>query len=175
MRRLSKLMIAGLALPVLAVGVQLESFVGTWKLNVQESQAKQPLGRGGSEVIELANNGLRIRHDWTTADGKDHQERYSCVLDGREHAMEREADAKHKTHAVRCKAIDDRTLDITTIHDNGVLLTVHRRMLAKDGQVMRVTYFAGADTRRFTGWKDEGGSSLTGAHPRTIVAPNITS
>jgi hypothetical protein len=144
--RIVKLIIAGLTLAAFAHGVQLEAFVGTWKLNVQQSQSKQPLGRGGSEVIELANNGLRIGHEWTTADGKYHQERYSCVLDGREHAMEREADAKHTSHTVRCKAIDQRTLEITTIHDKGVLVTVHRRALSNDGRAMRVTYFPGADT-----------------------------
>ena len=140
------MVIAGVVLMYSVAAGTPKSFVGTWKLNVSQSVSRTPLGRGGSEIIELVKDGLRIRHDWTTADGKDHQEMYSCIPDGREHAMEREADAKHVKHAVRCKAIDDRTLEITTIHDDGVLLTLHRRTVSNDGRVLRVTYFSGSDT-----------------------------
>lgn len=140
------MVIAGVMLMHSVAAGPPESFVGTWKLNVSQSSSRTPLGRGGSEIIELVKTGLRIRHDWTTADGKDHQEMYSCIPDGRAHTMEREPDAKHVRHAVQCKAIDDRTLEITTIHDDGVLVTLHRRTVSQDGRVLRVTYFAGADT-----------------------------
>ena len=146
MPRLSGIVLVGALLSSSATAGPLNSFIGTWKLNVSRSESRTRIGQGGWEKIELLTDGVRIHHEWTTADGKHHQETYSCILDGDEHGMEREADAKHTKHAVRCKAIDDRTLEVTTIHDDGVLVNLHRRTVSEDEQVLRVTFFAGADT-----------------------------
>ena len=122
-----------------------DAFVGTWRLNLSRSKSKSAIGLGGSETIKRAANGLRVHHEWTTANGKEHLEIFTCVFDGKEHAMEREADAKHSKHTVVCKWIDERTVEVETVHDSGVLTTRSRRSVSADGQRLEVTYFGVGD------------------------------
>ena len=141
----SRIIFAGLLSASYLVCQKSDAFVGKWRLNLSRSQPKSGIGLGGSETIEWVPKGLRFHHEWTTANGKHHLEVFTCVFDGKEHPMEREADSKHSKHTVVCKRIDERTVEVETVHNSGVLTTRSRRSVSADGKRLEVTYFGVGD------------------------------
>ena len=127
-------------------GQSSDGFPGTWKLDLNKSSRPQGFaGQGSTVTIHAMQNGLHFKHEWTEANGKNHLEEFSCIFDGKPHSWDKGADATHRTHTILCRRLDDRTIEITTDHDEGAVVTKNRRILAPDNLTMQYIFYGTGD------------------------------
>ena len=131
---LSIIVAIGLALPAFWQGV--DSFVGTWKLNLAKSKFDTgPAPRSNALTFEAVGQGLKV-----TAAGVDAQGNSTNVVigpylyDGRSYP----APSASAFDASTYKMINDSTVEITRTKEGKVILT-ETRVLSTDGKTLTFT------------------------------------
>jgi len=119
-------------------------FVGVW----QSGPNPYKNGRSSPLMLTFSSDGdsLTLRRESLTSTGERRGSTFRYVFDGKYHPLEYPADARHKTHSVVYRRIDERTLEYTIDHDNGAMHTTTRHTVSSDGRTM-IEASSGADEK----------------------------
>jgi hypothetical protein len=109
-------------------------FIGVWH------SGPDPYRNGRSSPIVLTFSGdgdsLTLRRESVTSTGERRGSTFRYVFDGKYHPLAYPGDAKHKTHTVMYRRIDERTLEYTIDHDNGAMHTTTRHTVSADARTI---------------------------------------
>jgi hypothetical protein len=109
-------------------------FIGVWR------SEPDPYRHGRSSPVELTfsseGDSLTLRRESVTSTGEHRGSTFHYVFDGKYYPLEYPADAKHKTHVVMYRRIDERTLEYTIDHDNGMMHTTTRHTVSAAGRTI---------------------------------------
>jgi len=119
---------------MLCLAVSNNPFVGVWH------SGPDPYRNGRSSPVLLTFStdieSLTLRRESVTSTGERRASTFRYFFDGKYHPLEYPADAKHKTHTVVYRRIDESTLEFTIDHDNGTMHTTTRHTVAADRRTM---------------------------------------
>jgi hypothetical protein len=133
--RLLILTAAVLAAAVPATAQSTDSFMGTWRLNVQKSKyTPGPAPKSVVAIYEPAGKGVKVSVTSETAGGKV-QYSYTSNLDGRDSPV---TGNNPNADTVAVRRIDARTLEVVSKKGGTVTIT-QRNVLAPDGKSRTVT------------------------------------
>lgn len=134
--RLSTIFLAAvLAAAVPATAQSTETFLGTWRLNVQKSKyTPGPVPKSIVSIYEAAGKGLKVSVTNETGGGRI-QYSYTSNLDGRD---SRVTGNNPNADTVAVRRIDARTIEVVSKKGGQVTIT-QRNVLSADGKSRTVT------------------------------------
>jgi hypothetical protein len=116
--------------------------VGTWKLDVEKSTyTPGPAPKSQTRIYETDGEGIRVTIKTFMPDGQSSSVRHPVNYDGKEYPIS----GSSQSNAIILQRIDDYTSEATLKHASKVIGRT-RRVVAKDGKTMTITY-EGVDDR----------------------------
>jgi len=126
------------------VAAQTNPFVGTWKWVPERSHFDRSAGSTAPQDIKLRflidKDQLRGEVEISLSNGNKRTWVLIPQYDRQEHPLIMSGETIHKTHAVLWTRVDDRTIECSINHDNGLEYTTDRFSVSPDGQTLTQTH-----------------------------------
>ena len=126
-------LIISLVFVTVALGVQGNPHLGTWKLNEAKSKFAGK-ARNHTVVYEATGDQIKITVDGVDADGAAVHNEWTGKFDGKDYPVTGEANADARSY----KVIDANTLELTNKKGGKTLMT-GRIVVSADGKIRTVT------------------------------------
>jgi hypothetical protein len=139
MKNLSKIAaLAAMSVSVSAVTLaQTDPFVGTWKLNVNESRfASQAMEKNETRIVSSSDKALRVSVQCVDGNGKTRTFEYTSNLDGKNYPIV--GDGPYGADTIAAKLVNANAIQSTLKKDDQALAT-STAVVSQEGKVLTIT------------------------------------